>query len=194
MRCAWPLGTAGSPTAVLHVYTFKEGMLSRLAHDLRLSVPRFAVSLEGGRILASFDPTSAQVDGTMARGALQAGTLSAADRKSILRTVTTEVLGAGVVRFEGTLEPGAPVHAVGRLTLPPRPDGARELRVPVRVESQGLVVELDLVPSQLGIPPYRALGGAIRLADRWHVRLALPWTGGELREGIHRWGEFRSVA
>ena len=54
--------------AAIYIYTFKEGLLSKLAHDLRLSVTRFDISARGTEIEASLDPTSLRVDGVMKDG------------------------------------------------------------------------------------------------------------------------------
>ena len=65
------LGARRPPVPVLphadaiHVFTFKEGLLSRLAHDLRLSVTHYDIELRAGRVRARFDVASARVDGVV---------------------------------------------------------------------------------------------------------------------------------
>src|SRR5699024_3376872 len=52
----------------LQVFTFKEGILARAAHDLRLSLERFQVSLDQDTLSAAFETASLRVDGTMRGG------------------------------------------------------------------------------------------------------------------------------
>jgi hypothetical protein len=47
-------------------------------------------------------------------------------------------------------------------------------RAPVQVDGHRLRAEFTLVPTQWGIPPYKALAGAIKLQDRVVVVLDLP--------------------
>lgn len=156
--------------ATLHVFTFKEGLLARLAHDLRLHVERFSVDSDGATVRATFHPSSVRVDGVAHGERVDATALSEKDRRSIEATVANELL-PGVVTLEGEVRDGA-VRA--RLTMRGR---ARELDLPVRVVGNELHVEAELVPSRWGVAPYKAVGGAIRLQDRWRVRLVLPGTG-----------------
>lgn len=178
---------------MLHVYTFKEGLLSRLAHDLRLSVPRFEVGLSAGRVDAWFDPASARVDGVATGDRVDPDALSPRDKATIEATVRDEVLGVERVRFEGRVDGAPPIGVAGRLILHPHvggkpgPEMRVEMRVPVRLAGDQLHVETVIQPSAFGVRPYRAMGGALRLADRWRVVLRLPWPGGSLAEVDHRW-------
>jgi hypothetical protein len=179
---------------VLHVYTFKEGLLARLAHDLRLTLHDWEVHLEGGRVTARFEPASARVDGVARAGGVDRGGLSDADRRSIEHTLVHEILSPGAVRFEGGVDI-ADAAVEGWLTLPacpgarpPRSQPARRpLRVPFVRGPSGIAVDLELVPSRFGVPPYRALGGAIRLADRWRVVFTLPLGDVPLDTATLRW-------
>ena len=56
----------------VHVFTFKAGLLSRVAHDLRLRVERFGITREGDSIRARFEANSLRVDGVMEGGRLDA--------------------------------------------------------------------------------------------------------------------------
>lgn len=165
----------------LHVYTYKDGLLSRLAHDLRLHVARFGVALADGRVRVRVDPVSARVDGVPRGETIDPDAISIRDRRTIEATIVRDVLGGGPLLFEGAV---AAESVRGRLTMNGR---EAALDVPVLVASGGLVVDTEIVPSRWGVAPYRALAGAIRLQDRWRVRLVLPWEGGALREGSASW-------
>ena len=65
--------TYDSSNASCVVFTFKEGLLSPVAHDLRISVTRFSVLLDGARstVTATFDTGSLLVDTAMKDGGEQ---------------------------------------------------------------------------------------------------------------------------
>jgi len=178
--------TATTP-AKIQVFTYKDGLLARLAHDLRLSLGRFEITREGDEIRGRFWPGSLTVDGAVGRGGeLDTRALSASDRSKIAGNIAEHVLDLArfpEASFAGKLaagEQGEGTHTlVGTLTLVGR---AVPLRVSVRAAGGRLVAEVPLVPSRWGIAPYRALAGAIKLQDRVLVTLDLPanmdrWSG-----------------
>ena len=55
----------------VHLFTYKDGVLSRIAHDLRLSVRRFRVVVDGTTVRGEFFPETIQVDGVMRDGTLE---------------------------------------------------------------------------------------------------------------------------
>lgn len=179
------------PPATVHVFTFKDGLLARLAHDLRLSLRDFEIRREGPLLSARFRPAGLVVDGVVGKGGeVDRDALSESDRAKIRRNIADEILHTAhhpEINFAGELE-GDTID--GRLTMVGR---TAPVRSRVRVEGDRLRAEFTLVPSQWGIPPYRALAGAIRLQDRVVVALDLPadptgpgdstperavWTGG----------------
>lgn len=172
--CATLGGVAAQP--VLHVFTFRRGLLAVLGHDLRLHVGRFELEVNGTALEGRFETGSLRVDGAVKRGALDPDALSASDRAKIERAIAEEVLLAQ--RFpQATLE--AEVRALGglrftvrgKLTLRER---AQDIACAVEPLADRLVSELDLVPSQFGIPPYHALGGSLVLEDRVRIVLSVP--------------------
>lgn len=162
--------------AQIEIFTFKEGLLSRVAHDLRIHVEAFEVSLVDDRIDARFDPASLRVDGAMRKNTLAPGVLDAADRRKIEDTIRDDVLGTRrypEIRFEGRVDPS---------TRPLRIEGHLELvgqRRPVSLTLSPVVLgtgrwlrgRTTLVPSRWGIRPYRALAGALKLQDRVEVQV-----------------------
>lgn len=159
----------------LHIFTFKEGLLSRLAHDLRLRIERFDVQVEGGRVTASFDTRSVAVDGGMRDGTLAPGTLSARDRREIERTIAGRVLDVSnhpKAEFTASLQAeGTGVRVRGDLALRGQKQSLDAL---VRAEGDALRLEVVLVPSRWGIAPYRAMAGTLKLQDRVRVEVTLP--------------------
>ena len=179
----------------LQIFTFKTGPLSRLAHDLRLSVARFDVELKERKVLARFDVASARVDGVIEGERVDAARFTKQDNDIIERNLRDSVLKAArfpFVELEGEVQPTIgdawTLHA--RLTMVGR---THAVDVPiVRVGSE-LVAEVELKPTLWGIAPFTTMGGAIGIEDRWRVRLKLALGGHTpphlLRQaGVVRWG------
>jgi polyisoprenoid-binding protein YceI len=159
--------------AQIHVYTFKEGFLSKLAHDLALSVTRFDIEVDAaGHVRARLDTRSLEVQGVMDKGALDRAVLSVGDREKIQQTMREEVLLTAQhseALFEGQVrELSEGVQLNGSLRL-----RGREHPLQLELQRRGVRLrgELELVPSRFGIKPYRALGGALKVQDR--VRIAI---------------------
>lgn len=175
--------------AAIYIYTFKEGLLSKLAHDLRLSVTRFDISARGTEIEASLDPASLRVDGVMKDGKIDRAVPSESDRQKIRENVLHDVLRTGEfseIRFAGRTQSREPPFSVsGDLTLC---GVTRPLSLLLISRADKMVGELELVPSQWGIKPFRALGGTLKVQDR--VRIAVhanaDWlaSGAELNPAV----------
>lgn len=160
--------------ARVYVYTFKEGLFAKLAHDLRLSTTNFQIRLEAGEVRATFDASSLRVDGVMTRGKLDRSVLSDGDRAEIEATIRKELLESAQlpkIELSGRIKrEGAGFILDGQLSLHGQ---SRGLRIPIRAEQGLTVVQTELVPSRFGIPQYKALMGAIALQDRIVVRVEL---------------------
>jgi hypothetical protein len=158
--------------ARVHVFTFKQGLLARLAHDLRLSVSRFEIRVDHDAVQATFEADSLCVDGVAHGDSVDREALTKEDKSKIERTVRTELLRSAEhprIELKGTLKrDGATLAVEGELSLRGQRQG---LRVPVGVERERTFVEVELSPSRFGIQPYKALGGAIRLQDRVVIRV-----------------------
>lgn len=174
--------------AIIHVYTYKEGLLSKLAHDLRFTLSRFNISARGSEIIARFEVGSLRVDGVIRDGKLERNELSPTDREKILATLK-DVLSAreyGEVKLSARLLTKEPPFVMdGQLTL-----RAETKPIMLRLERQEdrLVGDFTIVPSQWGVRPYRALGGALKVQDRVRISVdaSAEWLthGGELNPAI----------
>lgn len=162
--------------AVVHVFTFREGLLARLAHDLRLRVTAFEISLHRGEVRGSFEAASLRVDGVAEGSRVDAERLSAEDKAKIEQTVRAELLHAAShprIELRGVLREGRVLEGTLRVNGIEQP-----VQIPLlaaeggtsAAESGKLCAEVTLTPSRFGIKPYRALAGAIRLQDRVVIR------------------------
>lgn len=157
-------------TASIEVFTFKDGLLARLAHDLQLSLTRFELRREEDVITGTFWPGSLVVDGPVGKRGVDTAAFSAGNKAEIAGNIA-EVLQVAKhpeARLVGRWSGGA---FKGELTLV-----GRTLPIEGKVTEAGgrLIAEVTLVPSRWGIAPYRALAGAIKLQDRVVVRVSGP--------------------
>jgi hypothetical protein len=74
------------------VFTYKEGLLSPIAHDLRLRLGRFEISHDDAEVEGRFWPDSLVVEGAIEQGRLNENVLSAAQRDEILDNVRRRIL------------------------------------------------------------------------------------------------------
>lgn len=163
-----------SASGTIQVFTYKDGLLARLAHDLRLTLGRFEIQRDGAAVEGRFWPASLHVDGAIdRRGQLDAKALSDSDRRKIGENIAQEVLHLDrfpEASFRGQIVAGGGA-VEGELTLAGR---SAAVRVPVQLAGDRLRGEVTLVPSRWGISPYKALAGAIKLQDRVLVVVELP--------------------
>jgi len=158
----------------LFVETFREGMLSALGHDLCIAVERFELRVDRGQLTGSVELASLRVLGCLRRGQLDATVPSPSERAEIEQRMRGEILAASRhprASVRGTVQPsGSDWTLAGTLELKGR---AEPLRARIGRAGDQLVSSIELRPSAFGIAPFRALGGALRIADRVLVRAVL---------------------
>jgi hypothetical protein len=158
----------------LRVYTYKEGFLARVAHDLCLELGEFDVQVQGDTITAEFALESLSPLGAIVSGALDPTALSASDLAEIKKTLQREVLEVkrfARARFTGRYTATGDSLAIsGELELHGR---KRPLSFAALRQGQVVRGEALLTPSDYGIAPYRALMGALKLKDRVRVTFEL---------------------
>lgn len=160
----------------VRVFTFKEGLLSRVAHDLCLDVGRFQVKVDDDAVAATFEIESLTVDGVMKKGRLDRTGLNKRDMGQIQRTIRTEIFQAqrhGLISFAGKRDGD---RVSGTLEMKGR---RAPIEFAVRGEGETVTGRVELRPSRWGIRPYKALLGAIKLKDRVVVEFELTPTAPE---------------
>lgn len=159
------------------VFTFKEGLLSAIAHDLEIAVERFHLEWDDAhtRLEASFDPSSLKVRHAMKDGAPNPSALSDRDKRKIEATIRDEILDTArypVITFTSTDLHVESENATLRGTLELH-GRSRALEVRARRSSARWIAELALHQPDFGITPYSAMMGSLRIRPDIRVRLEI---------------------
>ena len=159
-------------TAQIFVYTFKEGMLSALAHDLKLKVGRFELDTEGGAVTATFDATTLAVacprkDGQDNPGGLPQLTYGEIEKNA--RNDVLEVSRYPSIRFRSTAVTDTEVE--GELTLHGNTRAVHGVR---KDDAQSRVAEFRFDQRDFGIKPYSAMFGTLKIKPEVVVEVRLP--------------------
>jgi polyisoprenoid-binding protein YceI len=159
----------------IEVLTFKEGLLSKVAHDLQLTLEQYRIESDGRRVEGEFRPDSLSVVGAMRRGVLDTGVLSDGDRREIGVNIREKVLHTDrhpTATFSGRVARGDGKHRlVGPLTLA---GVSHEIAFDVLERDGRWTGEVEIQPSRWDVQPFKALLGAIKLQDRVIVRFDFP--------------------
>jgi polyisoprenoid-binding protein YceI len=158
----------------IHVFPFKDGILARAAHDLRIRFERFDIGLEGDAIEGEFDLGSLKLDGPVRDGVVYPEEYDAGKRADVEKAMHEDILHTAknpVSRFKGRAVPkGDGFSVTGELDLV-----GKIAPVAFEVKNDGGTyrAQIPISPSRWGIPQYKALLGAIRLKDEMRIDIAL---------------------
>lgn len=170
--------THDATTAECLVFTFKEGMLSAVAHDLRIRVGRLSVTIDeaAGSVSATFFADSLRVDCAMKAGREDHGALRPGHKREIEGNIVDDVLHARrhpEISFRSTRVEGEGderrVHGTLSLHGVQRP-----LQATARRQGGRWVTEVELHQPDFGIKPYSAMLGTLRIRPAVRVRLSVP--------------------
>jgi polyisoprenoid-binding protein YceI len=160
------------------VFSFKDGLLARLAHDLKLQVERFSIEVDDStrQIKATFDPSSIQVACAQVDGRDDPSTLSKGDKKKIYDNVAKDVLRVRKypeIRFDSTnvVERGEGFAVEGTLQMHGK---SRNVQASVRPDGNRWVTEIRVHQPDFGIKPYTAALGALKVKPDVLVRVSVP--------------------
>lgn len=160
------------------IFSFKDGLLARLAHDLKLQVERFSIEVDETthQIKATFDPSSIQVVCAQVDGRDDPSTLSKGDKRKIYDNATKDVLHTRKhpeVRFDSTnvVERGEGFAVEGTLQMHGK---SRSIQTSVRPDGDRWVTELKLHQPDFGIKPFTAALGALKVKPDVLVRVSVP--------------------
>jgi len=163
------------------LFSFKDGLLARLAHDLKLQVERFSIEVDDAtrQIKATFDPSSIQVACARVDGRDDPSTLSKGDKKKIYDNATKDVLRTRKhpeVRFESTnvVERGEGFAVEGTLQMHGK---SRNIQTSVRPDGDRWLAEVTVHQPDFGIKPFTAALGALKVKPDIIVRVRVPREG-----------------
>jgi len=166
----------GQDTGSIEVFTFREGALSALGHDLRLRVSRFDIDLLADSVRARLEASSLRVVGAMRGGNPADGTLSDRDKADIERNCARDVLEAQkfpeatfVSSEVKKIEAGWTVR--GTLTIH---GVAHEGTFHVQRKDRRAIARLDVDMRSFGMKPYSAMLGALRVKPQVLVVVETP--------------------
>lgn len=174
-------------TAECRVLTFKEGLLSAVAHDLEIAVDAFTIVVDEAtwRLEATFDATSLRVVGAVRNGVVDPNELSEKDKQTIAGNVARDVLDSArhpTIRFtsERATARADELAMDGTLELHGK---TRALNVVARRAADGWRAETRLHQPDFGIRPYSAMLGTLRVQADVVVRVHVRSSGPAIRNG-----------
>lgn len=164
------------------VFTFKEGLLSAVAHDLEIDVTRLRIEWPDDRstVRATFDTRSLRVLHPMVSGRPAPHALSDRDRRKIEETIVSDVLHATrhpEIVVDGALtwaEPGSRARLEGTLTITGR---SRPIGLEVTLEAGEWRATATIHQPDFGITPYSAMLGTLKIRPDVRIEVRIPSNG-----------------
>lgn len=158
------------------VFTFKDGLLSRVGHDLKLRVERFSGSLTEHSVTATFDPRSVRVVAAVRGGKDDVSALSPKECQQVVDNIERAILQPSrfpEIRFLSTqlTREGNALRVRGTLDLH---GVSKEIAVTARRVDGRWLAEVDLHQPDFGIEPFSALLGTLRVKAQIRVRISIP--------------------
>jgi polyisoprenoid-binding protein YceI len=170
--------TVTEKEARCRVFTFKEGLLSAVAHDLELEVQRLSITWNDERttVHATFDARSLRVLHAMQDGRPAPSALSDRDKRKIESTIADDVLHAAryaEIVVVGRIEPvsDARVRVVADVSLAGR---SRSMTFDARRDGETWRCRATIHQPDFGITPYSAMLGALKIKPDVTVELTIP--------------------
>lgn len=172
--------TYDATQAHIRVFTFKEGMLSALAHDLKIEVTRAVVEVDAAAktVTAEIAADSLRVVTVMKKGQEARDELGPDHFKKIEKAIVDDVLHASKhpkIRFTSTAvrEQDGGLAIEGNLELHGR---SRPIAFAARRIGDAWVAQLELHQPDWGVTPYSAMMGTLKVKPTLQVSLSVPAT------------------
>lgn len=174
------MATYNESNAECFVYSYKDGLLSKMAHDLKHRVTRFLVHVDPatGAVEADVDATSLRVECIVKDGTELGNGLSPEDRRKIEGQIIRDVLHADVhpiIRFRSThVAPSDEgLRIEGSLALN---DCVRSVCALARRVEDRYLADLSIHQPDFNIKPFSAVMGALKIKPEVVVRVIVPVT------------------
>jgi polyisoprenoid-binding protein YceI len=160
------------------VFVYREGLLSAVGHDLKLTATRFTIDVdwEAKRVRAQFDAASLRVECAMVDGKERPGEPGDADRRKIEGNIVDDVLRVDrypSITFESTGVREAPdgYSVEGRLSLH---GTEKAVAFGVQVHEGRATARIALDQPSFKIRPFSAILGTLRIKPRVDVVIDAP--------------------
>ena len=158
------------------VFTFKEGLLAPMAHDLRVKVTRFSITVDdtSGAVSASFDTSSLRIDTPMKDGKENPSALSDSDKEKIAGQIREDVLHSGKhpeARFQSSSvqkRADGGFDLTGDLTLH---GVTKSISAQTQLVSSKQQLDFTLNQPDFGITPYKAMMGTLKIQANVKIRI-----------------------
>ncbi|MBX7097545.1 MAG: YceI family protein [Myxococcaceae bacterium] len=159
-------------TAEVLVFTFKEGALAAMAHDLKLRFRRGTITVDGAQVRATVEAASLAVVCPRKAGQDAPGVLPELLYGEIEKNAAKDVLEVSrfpEVRFESTAVDAGTVR--GRLTLH---GVTREIAAARTDDATSSLARFELDQRDFGITPYKAMLGTLKVKPKLEITVRLP--------------------
>ncbi|MFT5354395.1 MAG: polyisoprenoid-binding protein YceI [Polyangiales bacterium] len=148
----------------MEVFTYKDGLLSKIAHDLRIVVPNPRVQFDGESIKVRIDLRNLQVASAQTDGR-DDPSLSDGDKKKILKGLNKEALRTdrhpeAIYEAKARFPDQTSAELEGKLTLH---GTTRDLRISLVRKDERWCGEVLIHQPDFGIKPYTAMFGALKV-------------------------------
>jgi polyisoprenoid-binding protein YceI len=159
------------------VFTFKDGLLSKIAHDLKLAITRFNVDVEPGSVRAEFDTRSLVVATPMKDGQDNPSALNDGDKAKIQEQIVSDVLHsnehgtASFVSRSVSQRPDGGYSITGELTLH---GVTRTISTETEANGGWQIARIELNQPEFGITPFKAMMGTLKIKPDVIVQLSIP--------------------
>ena len=161
-------------SAECFVYTWREGALAAIGHDLKIDVTKFEIDLDART--ASFDANSLFVVGAMTNGSVDARAISDSDKGKIDKSIKKDILKTKKFpKIEYKM--GEVTATKDEITV----NGSLKLvgvekKFPVTFKPRvdGWVGKVKLDQNDFKIKPFKALLGQLRIKSVIEIELTLP--------------------
>jgi hypothetical protein len=162
-----------SSTAEVLVFTFKEGMLSAVAHDLKLKVMKFTLELDlaAGHTKGEFDAGSLKLICPMKDGQDNPSALPSILHPQVQENIMTAVDAKKHPRIAYEATTISDTEVAGTLTLHSK---TRPLRGKRHDTATHIVAEFRFDQRDFGIKPFSAMLGTLKVKPEVVVRVTVP--------------------
>ncbi len=167
-------GNSGKVSA----YTFKSGLLSKIAHDLLIDINDFKVDVDvpeggfaSGSLKLEIQTNSLKVDCAMKDGERNPGTLKEKDIADIEADMAKKVLhpdkySTASFSSKSIQENGDSCHVSGDLSLH---GVTKPIDFDIDTSSGGLKGRFTIVQTDYGIKPFKAMMGTLKIKDEMDI-------------------------